>query len=397
MKIVAKQYEKHVYPEPISDLETSKILMGADLHNNRYLYWPNLSEVPKNIKLLIAGCGTNQAAYYAYKYPEIEVTGIDISKSSLQHEMYLKEKHNLKNLRVEHLNLIDIGELQETFDMVISTGVLHHTKNPEVGLSALESVLVDDGVMSLMVYGKYLRLGVYLLQEVFRDLGATQQSSDDITLVKETINSLNENHVLQRYMNLANDLSYDSGIVDTFLHSQDRAYSVKEIMEFINSAGLDFYSWLDRGYYVYDATLNNKLSLSKRMNSLDQIQKWSIAEKLNQNIGTHSFIVRKKTNKTKRVEDIYFSNNWKKLIPHIKVGTQISKSSENNDSFVLSRLGRSIKMGETAYNFLKSIEGQSTIEDLMLKNQINDDQSLKDFFWTHYELGNIEFSTFKLS
>jgi len=396
MKIVAKQYEKHVYPKPISDLEKSKIIMGSDLHNNRFLYWPNLKEVPKNIRLLIAGCGTNQAAYYAYRYPEIEVTGIDISKSSLQHEMYLKDKHNLKNLRLEHLNLLDVGELKEGFDMVISTGVLHHIENPEAGLSALESVLYDEGVMSLMVYGKYLRLGVYLLQEVFRDIGASKQSSEDITLVKETINSLNENHVLRRYLNIANDLGYDSGIVDTFLHPQDRAYSVKEIMEFVNSSDLDFYSWLDRGYYIYDATLNKNLSLSKRMNKLDQTQKWIIAEKLNQNIGTHSFVVRKKINKIRRIEDIYFSNDWKELIPDIKVGTHLLPSSDNN-AFVLKRLGRSIRMGEIANNFLNSIDGNSSVDDLMLKNQIKDEKSLKDFIWAHYELGNIEFSTYKLS
>jgi len=397
MKLVAKQYEKHIYPKPILDLDASEAIMDSDLEINRCLFWPHLNKVPKNIKLLVAGCGTNQAAYYAHKYPEIKVTGIDLSSSSLQHEMYLKEKHHLGNLRLEQMNLLGVRKLKENFDIIISSGVLHHLENPNEGLFALERVLKDDGLMSLMVYGKYLRLGVYMLQEVFKELNTSNQSEDDLILVRETINSLHGNHVLKRYTNIADDLGYDSGLVDTFLHPRDRAYSVKDIMNFVNSANLVFSSWLDRGYYVYDPALNPNLSLSQRMKNLSQIQKWSISEKLNQNIGTHSFVVRKKNNKLKKIDELYETDFWSQLVPEIKTGSNFSKSSEKNNNFYnLNRLGRSIKMGEGAYNFLLSIDNQSTLDELILKNKINDVAAVKEFMWRHYELGNIEFSTYRV-
>jgi len=154
---------------------------------------------------------------------------------------------------------------------------------------------------------------------------------------------------------------------------------------------------LDRGYYVYDPALNPNLSLSQRMKNLSQIQKWSISEKLNQNIGTHSFVVRKKNNKLKKIDELYETDFWSQLVPEIKTGSNFSKSSEKNNNFYnLNRLGRSIKMGEGAYNFLLSIDNQSTLDELILKNKINDVAAVKEFMWRHYELGNIEFSTYRV-
>jgi SAM-dependent methyltransferase len=48
-----------------------------------------------DLDILIAGCGTNQAAVSAYRNPGAKVVGIDISQPSLDHQQYLKDKHGL--------------------------------------------------------------------------------------------------------------------------------------------------------------------------------------------------------------------------------------------------------------------------------------------------------------
>jgi len=59
-----------------------------------------------------------------------------------------------------------------------------------------ETVLRPEGVMNLMLYGTSLRLGVYLMQEVFSLLNL-QQTKQDVDLVRTTIASLPEDHIVK--------------------------------------------------------------------------------------------------------------------------------------------------------------------------------------------------------
>lgn len=65
---VAKQYEKWVYPFPIQDLskpEVRKKRDGGDYTTNWLTFWPN-QEPREDLDVLIAGCGSNAAARYAF-------------------------------------------------------------------------------------------------------------------------------------------------------------------------------------------------------------------------------------------------------------------------------------------------------------------------------------------
>src|SRR5207302_5367214 len=103
----------------------------------------------------------------AYFYPRARVLGIDISRASLEHAALLQRKHNLTNLTLRHAAVEDAASLGSNFDFIICYGVLHHLENPAAALRALGQVLRPDGVIDIMVYGKYGRLGVTLMQEMF--------------------------------------------------------------------------------------------------------------------------------------------------------------------------------------------------------------------------------------
>jgi len=291
---VEEQYTNWVYPAPIEDLmsaiKTGKYYEIGDPLMYWPLMWPHKRGVGK-LDILSAGCGTNQAAYYAFRNPEWNVVGIDLSDSSIAHQQFLKEKHNLTNLTLKKFDLIKVKSLGLDFDFITCTGVLHHLPNPDEGLAALKSVLRPEGVMNLMVYGTSLRLGVYMLQEVFRILGFDQAQSD-VDIVKETIASLNHNHVLRRYADTSEDLRYDSGIVDTFLHTQDRSYSIRELFKFTQNAGLDFINWCDSIEYSLEHAVPKSHSLWRKINNqqLSTEDRYQICDLLVQNQGTHRWI-----------------------------------------------------------------------------------------------------------
>jgi SAM-dependent methyltransferase len=287
---VEEQYTRWVYPLPLDNMRDA-IDKGTYWEIGDPLlywpiFWPERRGVDGELDILCAGCGTNQAAYYACRNPNWNILGIDLSESSLAHQQMLKEKHGLNNLRLKKLDLTKIETLGENFDFITSTGVLHHLPDPDEGLKALASVLRPEGVMNLMVYGKSLRLGVYLLQEAFK-LMDLHQTEDDILLVKEVVNSLPAEHVVKRYVTQAYDLEYDSAYVDTFLHPQDQAFWVKDVYAFTRRAGLEFLSWCDPVEYSLKAHIPATHPIWPKLQNLSPEVAAHVCDLLAQARGTH--------------------------------------------------------------------------------------------------------------
>jgi SAM-dependent methyltransferase len=289
MSAVQHQYTNWIYPIPIEDMR-SAIAHGSyweigDPLLYHSLFWPHKRDA-ENLDILVAGCGSVQAAYYACRNPNWNVTGIDLSEPSLAHQQKLKDRHGLKNLRLKQLDITKVSELGESYDFIVSTGVLHHLPDPDLGIAALRNVLRPEGVINLMVYGKSLRLGVYMMQEVFRLLGF-QQTQADVDIVKATIHDLSSEHVLTRYIKFANDLHYDAAYVDTFLHPQDRAYNVNEVYEFTRRAGLEFLTWCDPLEYSLEANVPADHPLWNKLTNLKPETAAHICDLLTQMRGTH--------------------------------------------------------------------------------------------------------------
>lgn len=232
--VAARQYERWSYPLPISDLPAwlRENWQWFDPSHAHQLLWPD-RPYREGLSILVAGCGTSQAAVIAYTNPSASVTGIDVSQPSLDHHQTLIDRHGLINLRLHRLPIDEVAQLAERFDLIISTGVLHHLVDPLAGLQALARCLNNDGVIALMLYARYGRVGVEMLQSVFRDLGFTQ-SQESVELVKRAVQGLRADHPLMSYLQIAPGLNDDAGIVDTFLHGRERSFSVAECCESIS-------------------------------------------------------------------------------------------------------------------------------------------------------------------
>ena len=293
-EIVAAQYRAWVYPQPVSDMAQA-VAKGeywdlTDPSLFRRKLWPRRIE-PDDLTILIAGCGTNQAACYAVTNPHCKVVGVDLSEASLGHEAYLKHKHGLENLELFRMSLGDVGSLRRTFDLIVCTGVLHHLPDPDAGLRCLRDVLRPHGVISIMVYGYYPRFGVYMMQEVFRVLGL-EQDEVGIQIVKHGIKDVPAWHHVRRYFAIAPDLGYDSGLVDTFLHQLDRPFTVPQVLEFAGRNNLKFQSWLNNLDYSISASIMDPQNpLRQRVETLASAEQWRLVELIAQSLGTHRFVL----------------------------------------------------------------------------------------------------------
>lgn len=285
--IVSSQYERWMYPQPILDIRSWLVSnwQWFDPSHAHRLLWPDRDYRP-DIDILVAGCGTNQAAVIAYTNPQARVTAIDVSQPSLDHHRYLKDRYGMNNLELHRLPIEDVESLGRDFDLIMSTGVLHHMADPDVGMAALGRCLKLDGVAAIMLYARYGRLGVEMMQGVFRDLDLRQNDAS-LLMVREALAQLPQDHPVKSYLSIAPDLKFDAGLVDTFLHGRERCYTVDDCLELVSGAGLVFQDFfLKAPYYAAPASAG---ALWHAIAQLPRERQWAVMERINFRNGCHFF------------------------------------------------------------------------------------------------------------
>ncbi|GHT86033.1 hypothetical protein AGMMS49543_18460 [Betaproteobacteria bacterium] len=397
-EIVARQYSEYVYPEPILDM-VKAIEEGYSQYGAPNLYaplmWPEGRSLD-GMKVLVAGCGTHQAAYFALTLPNATVTAIDLSLPSLQHGQFLKEKHGLGNLTLRQLNILEVGTLadQGPFDFIVCSGVLHHMADPDAGLRALASVLAPDGVMALMVYNRYARLGVYMLQDAWRRLGL-QQNAEDIELIKTVTPRLPARHAVHAYVRSATDLGNDSGLVDTFLHPQDRAYTVPEVLAFARDNGLHFWDWNDRLDFSLSAVVAPNHPLHARMAKLPDEERWAVTELLLGGGGPHRFYLCHPGREMFK-PNVATDADWSGFVPLVRYpGLEIVK--EEGKPGRLKRRWHEFTLGADGIALINAIDNVRTITQILEEARTKvpgiTEETARGFFATLQDWGHLLYAT----
>lgn len=242
-------YERHPYPPAVDDLEDYRRKWDDRRRRAELcLLWPSEPE-REDRRILVAGCGTTQAAKHALRWPAAQVTGIDLSAEGVAFHAQMKAKYGLANLEVRQLPLERAGELGEGFDEIVCTGVLHHLPDPDAGLRALRSVLAPGGALQLMVYAPYGRAGVYMIQDYCRRLGVEPTAVEVRDLIT-SLRALPPDHPLVPLLRKAPDLLTREGLADTLLNPLDRAYSAPQLLDLLDRCGLKFGRWQRQAPYL---------------------------------------------------------------------------------------------------------------------------------------------------
>jgi SAM-dependent methyltransferase len=283
-------YEQHPYPPPVDSLEKYR-RFGEDRQKRRvdyHLFWPARS-YKEDLSILIAGCGTSQAAKHAMRWPAAQVTGIDFSATSVRSTEELKRKYGLDNLQVRELPIEQVSDLKMSFDQIICTGVLHHLADPDAGLSALRGVLKPDGAMHLMVYAPYGRTGIYMLQEFRRRIGI-HANDEEIRDLIAALTALPPGHPLENLLREVPDFRQEAALADALLNPQDRSYSVPQLFDFIEKAGLTFGRWIRQAPYSPHCGVVAKIPQASRLAQLSLAEQYAAVELFRGTMVRHSVI-----------------------------------------------------------------------------------------------------------
>lgn len=360
--VVSNQYARWPYPAPIHDIPTwlETNWEWFDPSHAHRLLWPSREYTPE-IDILIVGCGSNQAAVFAFTNPAAKVVAIDVSPAALKHHEALKARHNLQNLELRLLPMEQARELGREFDLIVSTGSLHHIADPRQGVAALAGCLRPDGVMAIMVYAKYGRVGVEAMQAVFRDL-ELRQDERSIAIVKEAVTGLPESHPARAYMSLARDLNSDAGWVDTYLHGREASYSIDECIELVASAGLVFQDLFFKSPYY--PPINSPSAFHSSISGLPQATQWSIMERVNFSNACH-FFTACRPDKPRESYSVYVqSSAMVDYVPSFRYRCGLA----GNQVF---RPGWSMTLDPASLSLVQRIDGERTVSEVLLEGSAN--------------------------
>lgn len=243
------QYESYPYPPRTPAEEDRRLITGSPSHLaevDHYLCGGRLGAraalgLPP-YRVLVAGGGTGDvtvmlAQQLADRGCSAKVVHLDLSDASTAIARARVERRSLTNVTFRQGSLLDAESLG-MFDYIDCCGVLHHLDEPLDGLKALGRALAPGGGMGLMVYAPLGRTGVYPLQAALRPLTAGLSPQQQVATARRLLQSLPRDHWLLRNPLLSDHLTSDAGLYDLLLHSRDRAYTVDEFWDLIESAGL---------------------------------------------------------------------------------------------------------------------------------------------------------------
>ena len=382
-------YERYPYPPPVEDLDGYR-LRWQDRQRRRcdfHTFWPSRS-YREDYSILVAGCGTSQAAKYAIRWPAARITGIDFSATSVQHTERLKRKYELDNLQVHRLPLERAGDLGTSFDQVVCTGVLHHLPDPDTGLRALRGVLSPRGAMHLMVYAPYGRTGIYMLQEFCRLVGFRAPEGDICELLA-ALKALPAAHPLSSLIHEAPDFRNEAALADALLHPRDRAYSVPQLFAFLQTNGLTLGRWMRQAPYRLDLGLMSRIPRALRKVQVPLEDQCAAAELFRGNLVRHSAVAYRDDNP--QIPRISFDDEeWLGYIP-IRVPDTMTLRERLPPGVAAILVNRAhtqtdiwLPIRRHEMKLLQAIDGQRKIGD-MLANDTDRDaaRSLFERLWWH--------------
>ena len=148
---VLKMYMSHPYPN--YSKEERRNIFAAELCRYRYL---GLEKFLPGARVLDVGCGTGHRVIpLAMHFGVKEYVGIDHSSASLKVAADLAQELGFRDLTLAEGDLFDLPHPDNSFDVVISQGVLHHTSDPYRGFRELVRICRPGGLVNIFLYNKW--------------------------------------------------------------------------------------------------------------------------------------------------------------------------------------------------------------------------------------------------
>jgi SAM-dependent methyltransferase len=237
-RAVAEQYEQNPYPRwsrlPALGTPAAPDWIVPHLP-------PRTASAPD---ILIAGCGTgHHSILFAQGFPTAQILAVDLSLSSLA---YAKEKSRamgLERIAYAQADILELGAINKRFDVISSSGVLHHLADPANGWRVLLSLLRPNGIMHVGLYSALARRNIAKAREFVtaRGYGA---SADGIRRARQELAAAAASEPAFADVLRYPDFYATSECRDLLFHAQECDFTIPQIQSFLDGNSLRFLGFL---------------------------------------------------------------------------------------------------------------------------------------------------------
>jgi tetratricopeptide (TPR) repeat protein/2-polyprenyl-3-methyl-5-hydroxy-6-metoxy-1,4-benzoquinol methylase len=237
---VQSQYEESPYPRWVKTAPASKAKHLIAYLSHRFPRAP-FNRTAKNgqIDVLIAGCGTGQQSIAsAQRIHNTKLLAVDLSASSLAYAQRKTQELGLASIDYAQADLLKLGGAGHSFDVIESSGVLHHLENPWTGWTTLLSILRPGGFMKLGFYSEVARRDIVRIRNFIANQGYAS-TVDDIRRCRQDLMDLNARENFGEILT-SPDFFSTSACRDLLFHVQEHRLTLKEIENFLHQNNLTF-------------------------------------------------------------------------------------------------------------------------------------------------------------
>jgi tetratricopeptide (TPR) repeat protein/SAM-dependent methyltransferase len=236
---VRAQYEENPFPRWMAAAPTVRARAVDGYLRAKFPRAP-LRPLPAagDAEILIAGCGTGlQAIEVCRQISGARILAIDLSAASLA---YAQRKTNALDLPIRYAqaDILRLGEIGRSFDLIEVSGVLHHLADPSAGWRVLLSLLRPGAVMAVGLYSRLARAEINAARAFIagQGYGSTAQ---EIRRARQDILALPEG-TPGREVRRWGDFYAMSECRDLLFHVQEHQFTIPQIAGFVAEHDLQF-------------------------------------------------------------------------------------------------------------------------------------------------------------
>lgn len=218
--------------------------------------YPTLAKIlNRDTRVLELGCGTGWLSLAMNLQHQCHVHGVDINPVVIDRARDVSDKLGA-GVTFEVQNLFEYVP-SESFDVVVSMGVLHHTPSVSDALERICTELLDDGGHAFI--GLYHAWGRKPFLEHFETLKASRASEQDLFQEYKLLHSW-----------LDDELHLQSWFKDQVLHPHETHHTLEEVLNVIQPCGCE----------IIDTSLNQYAPISDLQKIIDaEYEQETIARK----------------------------------------------------------------------------------------------------------------------
>ncbi len=237
-RAVRAQYEQNPYPPWVGIPGYRKMSLRTLLRRHFPAFVPP-DFIDGPTRVLVAGCGTGKVPIsIALARDNVQVVAQDLSRRSLAYGVRMARKLGADNVRFVHGDILASRRLEQIFDVIECTGVLHHMKDPVQGWRVLTDILRPEGLMRIALYSEIARTVIADARKHISESGLTSTTRGIRKFRTEVLTDT----CAAEFSSLAEseDFYTLSACRDLLFHIQEHRFTLPQVWRALDQLKLEF-------------------------------------------------------------------------------------------------------------------------------------------------------------